>query len=272
MRLRFMKIDPLTPVRTPILAATMLLALFAAGPVAGQDAVPAAIPYSGFLELSNNALSADIEVRLQREDPNGVFVTVWCERHQATPLKNRRFHINIGRPAGNPEPCAQNEAFALEDDLHDLFAKGEVWLELWVNGTGLPRQQFLTVPYAAVARTANDFTVLGQLTVKGNINTVEGRLFEQGVRASMIRLSELQLFHRTGDDGTSHLDLGYAADGRSVCFLVKFESGNVWRDDNVVRCEVQQMGANWHLSAETRRGGDQGEVPDVYCGARCISW
>ena len=130
-----------------------LCAALAAGPAGAQDAVPAVIPYSGFLELPDNAVSANIEVRLQREDQPGVWTTVWCEHHLNTALNQRRFHINIGRPAGaNPPACQAGENFALEEDFHSLFAKGQVWLQLWVNGSALTRQQFLTAPYATVAR------------------------------------------------------------------------------------------------------------------------
>ena len=115
------------------------------GPAGAQDAVPAVIPYSGFLELPDNAVSANLQVRLQRENQAGQLTTVWCEQHPDTPLHQRRFHINIGRPAGNPAPCADDAAFALEGDFHSLFAKGQVWLGVWVNGSALTPQQFLTM-------------------------------------------------------------------------------------------------------------------------------
>ncbi len=145
---------------------TMCLPMLASA----QEAVPSVIPYSGFLEVPEGALSANLEVRLQREDEAGVWTTVWCEQHLNTALHQRRFHINIGRPSGNPPACDNRNDFSLEDDFHGLFAKGQAWLELVVDGTPLPRQQFLTAPYAAVARGADDFRVRGHLAVGGTID------------------------------------------------------------------------------------------------------
>ena len=65
-----------TPNRRLVITTLALCAALASTPAGAKDTVPSVIPYSGFLELPNNAMSVNIEVRLQREELPNVWTTV----------------------------------------------------------------------------------------------------------------------------------------------------------------------------------------------------
>ena len=124
---------------------------------------PPVIPYTGFLELPSPAATVNLTVELPREsldedgqvvvDANGqpVWSTVFCEKHDNTPLINKRFQINIGRPAGNGDAACAEGTVTGDETLHEVFGSGAVFLRMTVDDTALPRQQFLTAPYASRA-------------------------------------------------------------------------------------------------------------------------
>ncbi len=142
----------------------------------GQSRVPQAIPYVGFLATTPTEHAVTIEVRLLREEGEAGWSTVWCERHPQVAVVERRFFLNIGRPAWPApqdgevdarvcEPIA-GENLSLETELIPIFSRGTVWLQLSINGSALPKQQFLTVPSALVAETAQSGPGIGMYFVQ----------------------------------------------------------------------------------------------------------
>ena len=110
-------------------------------------------------------------------------------------------------------------------------------------------------------------TVNSGLTVAtGDLNVNGGAIRLNGANVSAVNIGSSGLFSASRNVAGISTTVLWSTN-RTVCYLVHFNVGDLWEDDDAAACHIYAEGGFWKMNAFVSHDGC-----DAYCQAQCLTW